>query len=433
MSPLALHGGPPVVREPFPAYNTIAAEETRAVTRVMGKGVLSAFVGAAQEAFYGGEEVRALEQEWAEYFAVPHAVSMNSATSALQAAMGACGIEPGDEVIVPPTTMAATATCPLIYGGIPVFADIDPITFCLDPRSVEDRITSRTRAIIAVNLFGQAAPLEALAALARRRGLRLVEDNAQSAGARHHGRPAGTIGDIGVFSLNCYKNIQCGEGGIAVTRDKELAYRLQLIRNHAEVVMLDEAWQPASLANMVGFNFRMTELQAAIAREQLKKLEGLNARRRENTEFLNEKLRAYPCLTPPRTRPENTHVYYVQALLFDEEQAGCSRSAFLGALKAEGVQMAGGYVKPLHLLPLFQERIAFGSKGHPFSLRAPAELQSYGPGLCPVAEELHLHRLFTNTLIHANLERRHLAAILEAVDKVLAHASELAPVGPPKL
>ena len=289
MSKLAIHGGTPVLSHPLPADNTIGAEELEAVKRVFERGSLSGFYGNWGPQFLGGTEVQEFEQDWAKHFKVPHVVSMNSATSGLFAAIGAAGISPGDEVIVPPTTMSATAMAPLVYGGIPVFADIDPDTFCLDVESVRAAITPKTRAILAVNLFGQPAPLAALAALARDKGLVLIEDNAQGPLAAENGQFAGTIADIGVFSLNYHKHIHSGEGGICCTRDPELALRLQAIRNHAENIV-----KPAGIqdpANMVGFNYRLSEMSAAVGRSQLRKIDAEVGRRQHLAERLSEGVR----------------------------------------------------------------------------------------------------------------------------------------------
>ncbi|TAK99865.1 MAG: DegT/DnrJ/EryC1/StrS family aminotransferase, partial [Rhodospirillaceae bacterium] len=166
MAQLALLGGTPAVTGPLQAYRTVGAEEESAVLRVMRDGVLSAFLGAWSPEFRGGPEVMALEAEWALAFKCRHAITVNSATSGLIAAMGAIGISPGDEVIVPPYTMSATAMAPLFYGAIPVFADVEPEHYCIDPQRVAEAITPRTKAIIAVNLFGQPADLIALRALA---------------------------------------------------------------------------------------------------------------------------------------------------------------------------------------------------------------------------------------------------------------------------
>ena len=234
---LAIEGGTPVRRRPFPTYNTIGDEERRAVLAVLDSGVLSQFVGAWGPDFLGGPRVRALEAAWADYFGARHAVSVNSATSGLYAAVGAAGVGPGDEVIVSPYTMSASATAAVVYGAVPVFADIDPETFCLDPQSVRACITERTRAIIGVDLFGHPADWAGIRAATGSRPIVLIEDSAQAPGAKSGDRFAGTLADIGVFSLNYHKTIHSGEGGVAVTDDDCLADRLQLIRNHGEAVV----------------------------------------------------------------------------------------------------------------------------------------------------------------------------------------------------
>jgi len=262
-------GGERVRKEKFPAYRPIGKEEEDAALRVIRSGVLSKYLGSWHEDFYGGPEVRALESEWAAYFNVKHAIAVNSATSALYCAVGAVGIGPGDEVIVSPYTMSASATAALIYNAIPVFADIEEDYFCLSPESVEKRITERTKAIIVVDIFGQPYDADRINAIAKTHGLYVIEDSAQAPGAKYKGKWAGTLGDIGIISLNYHKHIQTGEGGILVTDNDELAEKLRLIRNHAEAVV--EAKGFSTLVNMIGFNYRMTEIEAAIAREQFKK------------------------------------------------------------------------------------------------------------------------------------------------------------------
>jgi dTDP-4-amino-4,6-dideoxygalactose transaminase len=185
---LAIDGGSPVRRRPFPQYRTIGPEEKQAVMAVLDSGVLSQFVGVWGPDFHGGPRVRSLEAAWAEYFGIAHAITMNSATSGLYAAVGAAGVGPGDEVIVSPYTMSASAAAAVVYGAIPVFADIDPETFCLDPRSVAARIGDRTRAVIAVDLFGHPAAWDDLRAAVRGRNIVLIEDAAQAPGARLAGR-----------------------------------------------------------------------------------------------------------------------------------------------------------------------------------------------------------------------------------------------------
>ena len=261
MPHLAINGGTPVRTAPFPRYNTIGSEEKQAVMEVLEDGVLSQFLGTWHPDFYGGPRIQKLEKEWAEYFGVKHAVTVNSATSGLYAAVGAAGVGPGDEVIVSPYTMAASATAALVYGAIPVFADIDPDIYCLSPRSIRERITPSTRAIIVVDIFGHPADMDEIMAIAAEHNLAVIEDNAQGPGALYNGKYAGALAHMGVFSLNYHKTIHTGEGGVIVTDDDELAERLQLIRNHAEVVVRGKGVQ--NLVNMVGFNYRMTEIEAA--------------------------------------------------------------------------------------------------------------------------------------------------------------------------
>lgn len=387
---LALHGGSPSLTGPFAPYRSIGEEEVEKVVEVVRSGVLSRFLGCWDEDFFGGDKVREFEKAWAERFGVKHAVAVNSATSGLIAAVGAVGIEPGDEVIVSPYTMSASATAIVVFNGIPVFADIDPRTFNLDPADVARKITPRTRAIMVPNIFGQPADLEPLMRLASEHGLKVIEDNAQAPTATYKGRLAGTIGHIGVFSLNYHKHIHTGEGGVCVTNDDALAERLQLIRNHAESVV--EAKGVKDLTNMVGFNFRLGEIEAAIGLEQLKKLDRLVAGRVALANAITAELSGIDELTLPYVPEGSSHVYYIYPILFDAAKAGVSRDRFVEALQAEGVPALGaGYVRPLYLLPMYQQRIAFGRKGWPFT--AGGAVPEYGPGSCPVCESLHFSQL----------------------------------------
>ncbi len=400
----------PVLPCPLPAYSTIGEPEINAVVDVMRSGCLSGFYGSWGEQFLGGPAVRRFEAAWAARFGVAWAVSVNSATSGLYAAMGAIGIAPGDEVIVPPYTMSATALAPLIYGGIPVFADIEPDTFCLDIEAVEAAITPRTRAIVVVNLFGHPARLAALRALADRRGLFLIEDNAQAPLGAENGVLAGTVGHIGVFSLNYHKHIHTGEGGICVTNDDTLARRMQLIRNHGENVV--EPLGMDNIANMIGFNYRLTEMSAAIGTEQLKHINDHVLPREHLARRLSDGLRGLAGLTVPAVRPDCRHVYYVWAMRWDAARTGVSRDTFSQALLAEGFPHFAGYVRPLYLLPTFQQRVAFGA--YPFSLSDV----HYPRGLCPVAERMHdTEFLGFENCMYAPDEQQ-IALLIQAVHKV---------------
>ena len=409
---LALAGGKPVISGPLPLDSTIGPEEAAAVQRVFDRGSLSAFYGSWGDEFLGGVEIKAFEAEWAERFGVPHVVSVNSATSGLYAALGALGISPGDEVIVPPYTMSATVMAPLIYGAIPVFADIDPDTFCIDVAKVRAAITPKTKAIIAVNLFGQAAPIAELMALAQEFDLKVIEDNAQGPLATEHGRYAGTIADIGVFSLNYHKHIHAGEGGMCATHDPVLALRLQAIRNHAENIV--EHAPIADPVNMIGYNYRMTEMSAAVGRTQLAKIESEVMRRQHLAERLSEGIAGLEGLTAPLVRDGCRHVYYVWAAKVNESVLGVSRSAFSAALSAEGFPHFVGYVRPLYLLPAFQRRIAIGRDGWPFTLTN----RTYEKGLCPVAERMHEQELLCYETCAYRLDDAMIGDLISAIRKV---------------
>lgn len=424
MAKLAINGGSPVRSAPFPLYVTIGEEEKRAVMEVLDSTVLSKFLGTWSPDFFGGPRVQKLEREWADYFGIRHAVSVNSATSGLYAAVGAAGVGPGDEVIVSPYTMTASATAALVYGGIPVFADIDPDTFCLSPASIRERITPRTRAIIVVDLFGHPAEMDEIMRIARQHGLVVIEDAAQAPGARYHGRNAGTLADMGVFSLNYHKTIHCGEGGVVVTNSDEYAGRLQLIRNHGEVVVQKKG--VTDLVNMVGFNYRMTEIEAAIASEQLKKLESLVAPRIAAAEFLTGELAGLPGLTPPAVRPDVRHGYYIYVLKYDASVTGVPRAKFAAALRAEGVPVAEGYVEPIYLQPMYQQRIAFGKDGFPFTYPGYQGELNYAKGICPVTEHMHFEALLYGDYCHAAMTRQDLTDIANAFRKVAENLAELA-------
>lgn len=386
-SRLALHGGVPRIRKKFRRYNSLGPEEIRAATRVIRSGVLSQFLGTWDPDFYGGPRVREFEKACCRIFRVNHAITVNSWTSGLTAAVGAIGIEPGDEVIVPTWTMCASATAVLHWWGIPVFADIDPLTFCLDPSSVEKNITPRTRAILAVDIFGQSCDMDALRKIADKRGLRIVGDTAQAPGTWNRGRVTGTLADIGGYSLNYHKHIHTGEGGILVTNDSKLAERAQLIRNHAEAVVGGKGVK--NLVNMVGHNFRMGEIEAALGVNQLKKLHRLVRSRQKAAERFTRALQGLPGLQLPYVRPGCTHAYYVYPLVIEPRILGVNRPWLVKALRAEGVpDLFEGYAN-VHYLPIYQNKIAYGSKGFPWRLSGFRHKVSYSLGTCPIAEDLH--------------------------------------------
>ncbi|HAZ10382.1 MAG TPA: DegT/DnrJ/EryC1/StrS family aminotransferase [Candidatus Omnitrophica bacterium] len=429
MGKLAINGGKPVRTRPFPRYNTIGKEEKKAVNRVLSSGILSRFLGCWDKDFYGGKEIQALEYEWAKYFRVKHAIAVNSCTSGLYCAVGAVGVEPGQEIIVSPYTMSASATAALIFNAVPVFADIEEDYFCIDPESIEKKITSRTKAIIIVDIFGLPYNADAINKIAKKRGIFVIEDAAQAPGALYKNRFAGTLGDIGVYSLNYHKHIHCGEGGIVVANNDRLAERVRLIRNHAESVVEDK--KVTDLANMIGFNFRMTEIEAAIARSQLRKLKKLLRERQENCDYFARHISDIPALKVPKVRPGCTHAYYAYPIKFNENIAGISRKRFVEAVSAElvpvksGLVMNLGYAKPLYLQPMYQKKIAYGSSGCPFKKPWYDGNINYRKGICPVTERMYEKELFSHELIKPSMAKKDLDDVIKAFHKAWQHRDEL--------
>jgi dTDP-4-amino-4,6-dideoxygalactose transaminase len=328
--------------------------------------------------------------------------------------------------------MSASATVAIGYHAVPVFADIEPDIFCVDPRSLRERITPRTKAIVVVDLFGHPADLDPIMALAREHGLVVIEDAAQAPGAVYHGRRVGTLSDMTVFSLNYHKHIHTGEGGIVTTASDRYAERLQLIRNHGEAVVADRGI--TDLVNTFGFNLRLTEIPAAIGIAQLSKLQPLLDRRVENAEYLSKHVGALPGITAPRVRPGCTHVYYVQPFLLDAAVVGVSRERFVEAVCAElptaedrdWPMMSSGYVTPLYLQPMYQQQIAVGATGCPFRCPHYKGTVDYQKGRCPVTEEIEERRMIATEFMRPPSTLDDMRDVVRAFEKVYEHRRELA-------
>jgi perosamine synthetase len=428
MAILALKGGTPVRTKLFPAYNTIGEAEKSAVLRVLESGNLSQFLGAWHKDFFGGPTVQKFENDWAKVFGSKYAISVNSNTSGLFAAIGACGIKAGDEVIVSPYTMSASALAPIIYGAVPVFADVDDLNYGLSPENIEKCITPRTKAIIVVHLFGNPAKMDEIMSIAHKYNLKVIEDCAQAPMALYKGKPVGTIGDIGIFSLNYHKHIHTGEGGILTTNNEQIAERIYLIRNHGENIVEPKGVQ--DVFNTHGFNFRMTEIEAAIGIEQLKKLPSLIEERLDNVKYFTNELKKIDGLTAPFVELESKHVFYLHALKFDKQIIGIDRNTFVEAVKAEIPSailredtplMGSGYVRPLYLQPLYQQRATHCSfncekyKGH----------VNYNKGICPNAEKLHYEELITHEYIRPGMNKEDMMDVIIAIEKVSKNINEL--------
>ena len=426
----AIIEGNPTIKYKFKNTNYIGIEEKSAVNRVLDSGILSGFVGAWVSEFYGGKEVLRLEKNWSKYFKVKHSVSMNSATSCLIAAIGALDVQPGDEVIIPPTTMTASAAAILFYSAIPVFVDICPNTFCIDPNKIEKSITKKTKAIVVVNIYGHTAAWKRIKKIAKKYRLKTVEDAAQTAGGFYGKEYSGTLGDIGVFSLNRHKIIQCGEGGMCVTNNDKLSERLQLIRNHAEAVVRKKKVQ--NISNLVGYNFRMTEIEATIANEQLKKLKKILKNRINVCKEIIYQFTKFKGFIPPienysksnnllcclEKKIKIKHTYYYLVFKFDQKHFKINRNLFVKAMKKEGIPLELGGYEPLYFQPLYQKRIAFGKKGFPFIFSKKVK---YKKGICPIAEKMWNEELFYFPIDEVMPPLKYVKLFGKAIKKVLSN------------
>jgi perosamine synthetase len=420
LNKLAIKGGKVTRTQPFTPRRTMGETEKMAVMEVMESGELSGFFGSPGPQWLGGEKVKEFERKWADNYGYRHAISVNSWTTGLMTAVGAIGVGPGDEVIVSPYTMSASATSILFYGGIPVFADIDPDTFNITAKTIEPCITSRTKAIMVVHIFGQTAEMESIIELAKKHNLKVIEDGAQSPGVKYKGKPICSFGDIGGFSLNYHKHIHTGEGGMLVTNDDQVALRCQLIRNHGENLV--EVQQVEDLTNLLGSNYRLTELQAAIGIAQLDRLDGYVAHRQRLASYFGKRLEKIPGLTPAKVADGAEH----QAV------TGISRKAFVQAVNAElppikvweQTGFIEGYIKPLYLAQLYQNKIALGRNGFPWNLNPGVEY-NYSKGICPVVERMYDLELIYTPLMREPLTESDIDDFVNAIEKVLANTNLL--------
>jgi len=380
---------------------TIDEDDIRAVTEVLRSDWLTT-----------GPKVEEFEQAVADYVGVKYAVAVNSGTAALHCAMYALGIGPGDEVIVPPMTFAATANCVVYQGRTPVFADVDPDTLLLDPAKVEEKITEKARAIIGVDYAGQPCDWDRLREIADKHKLRLVADGCHALGAEYKGRKVGSLADMTIFSFHPVKHITTGEGGMITTDDAELAERMRLFRTHGitrdpkQFALSDEVSMPSAPSSMLlapcslpfyyemvdlGYNYRITDFQCALGISQLQKLPKFLERRRKIAARYDKALKSIPGIEPlglradvlPSAQSENRaspsssdsllsapcslHSYHLYVIRIDSNILGIDRTTLFTKLWEKGIGVNVHYI-PVHLQPFYREKF------------------HTSPGLCPIAE-----------------------------------------------
>jgi perosamine synthetase len=360
---IALFGGTPVLsKEAHRLWPLVAEEERRAVARVLDRGILSGPLAP---------ESVALEQEFAAYVGAKHCLLTHCGTSALVVALAAAGVRAGDEVIVPAYSFVATPLAVVQLGAVPVFADVDVATGCLDPAGAEAAVTQRTRAIMPVHMHGCAADMAALLDVARRHDLVVVEDAAQAHGATFGDKPVGAIGAAGGFSLQSSKNLSAGEGGLFVTNDDALAEEAGAVRNFGQPLPRTDAasydvTRPLDTRSQeskrIGSMYRGNEMMAAFARAQLAKLPARTARAQKNAERLAAALTELPGVTAPHVPSGRTSVHHKFRVHVDPAKAGLAmavdqlRDALIHALRAEGLEVVLWQAAPLSAQTIFQKR-----------------------------------------------------------------------------
>jgi dTDP-4-amino-4,6-dideoxygalactose transaminase len=428
MSRLALLGGAPVRSRPFPAWPVFDHRERQALLEVLdsGKWWRMSFGEAVEPKEPETGLPRPKVAEFQERFARAHdsryGVACANGTAAIEVALKALGVGPGDEVIVPPYTFIATASAVLAVNAVPVFADIQADTYNLDPRAVEAAVTPRTRAIIPVHFAGLPAAIGELLAIADKHGLRLIEDAAHAHGGRHDGRSLGSFGHAAAFSFQASKNMTAGEGGIVTTPDAGVAALCE------SYIWLGRApGRPWYEHHRLGWNYRMTEFQAAILLAQLERLESQTARRAENAARLSQLLAPIPGLRPLRAaEASGVHAWHIYVFRFDEREFGLPRPVFLKALAAEGIPCLGGYEHPLYRNPMFLNQ-AFYPKGCPISCGHYAQPLDYArfTETCPHSEQACREAIWLeHRLLLGGPED--IADIAAAAARIHAHREELA-------
>jgi perosamine synthetase len=372
--------------------------------------VLAALDGPLVSDSDGDTPVTELERRWAQRCGTSHCIATSNGTIALSLCLAALGIGPGDEVIVPALSFVATGLAPVHQMAVPVFADVDPVHFTIDPAAIEAAITPRTAAIMPVHLHGQVADMDAIGAIAARHGLAVIEDAAQAQGASYHGRPAGSLGDMAAFSLQVSKNLPtCGEGGLITTSDATLASHAKMGRQFGEVI--EPGQERAYISYHLGWNAKINAVQAAFTLSQLDRFDAdADARQRAVSAFL-DRLSVLPGLRGPTAAPATTHAWHILRLRFDPVAAGLTgvhpsamRDALRRLLRAEGVPMSRYQLMPLPDQRVFTERVGFGH-GYPWAAAQPEPRPD-----CPVTraildDSLTLQKRHLNPAAHDTLQQ----------------------------
>ena len=414
MSELAIDGGPKVRTDPFPPWPHFFADEIAEVEKVLREGRVN---------YWTGTRGRQFQEQFARFCGAKHGIAVMNGTAALHVALAAAQIGPGDEVIVPARTFIATAFSVLHQNAVPVFADIDLNSHNIDVRSIREKITERTRAIICVHLAGLPCDMDPIKELAEEFDLTVIEDAAQAHGAKYEGNLAGNLGHIAAFSFCNDKIISTGgEGGMVITNSDEMAEIARSFKDHGyeererrSLLELEALY--TYIHHRMGFNYRMTEMQAAIGLRALEKIEWNLRRRRENARYLTEHLSKHDLLTPPFESSEFEHAYYKYYVRLDLEKLKTDRDTFVKAVRAEGVPIGLGTSSEDYREQAFQKLVGYGRTKCPFLCPWYKGQAAYEAVELPNAKRLGVEVFVLQ--VHPTVEQRDLDDVIAAVEKVL--------------
>jgi dTDP-4-amino-4,6-dideoxygalactose transaminase len=409
MEKLALFGGTPVKTTPFGTGSRFGEEELQQLKEALEQNTLF---------YWSGTKVKRFCEKTADMYGMKHCVAASSCTAAIHAALGALGVTEGDEVIVSPITDMGSVIGILLQNAIPVFADLDPHTYNMDAKTIETKITDKTKAILVVHLAGNPADMDPIIALAEKHGISVVEDCAQSWLSYYKGRLAGTIGDIGCFSTNDFKHISTGDGGLLVMNSEDLYYKaFRFVDKNYDRFGRDQASRAiVSLAP----NYRMTELQGAVGLAQLDRLEGICQARNSHCERITQEISGLAGIYPPKVHEGNKSSYWFYMMRINKDESGVEPAEFCRAMNAEGIPTAHGYIPVcVYEYPMFTEKSAYPGTHAPFDSPYYGREISYGKGLCPVAEDI----LETAAVIRVNehFTEQDITDIIKAIQKVAKH------------
>ncbi len=408
---LAIEGGPKAKPTKYHKGNRYGKAEVKEVTEALASGQLGGL---------GGEKIQKMCADFCAYTGAKHTRGVSSGTAAVHTALGALGIRPGDEVITTPVTDFGTIIGILYQNAIPIFADLQPHTYNLDPASVEAAITPKTAAIVAVHLGGNPCDMDALRRIAKKHHLALVEDCAQAVGARWRGRHVGTLGDVGCFSLNYSKHISVGHGGLVTTNDAALADRLQRFADKNYGQLERDRILGMLIIPQLAPGYRLGELEAAVAIAQIRKLPRIIRKHIAIGETYGRGVADIPGVYPHEVLPHGESSWWLYIFRLNEKLMGCTRDEFLDTLRAEGVRTRRGYVPtPVYTWQILREQTVYPGTKCPFDCKHARKGIVYKKGMCPETERILADDVFLD--VNQFFSAADVRETVYGVRKVAAH------------